>query len=178
MDDQLKLGRRGFDQAERQLLEEIQKNGDPLVPLGNLLNWAYAIDQSYKDRIADGENELVQLFKADTVGETYNGFRAARASVAHNLSLVADLITRPTPRVVQPSGVGRRGGSVITMPPVVSEWVWTETPAIPPNNKGLPSYQGIWPENQSLAAYRRCGSSLKFALPIYLLRSRSRCNGR
>jgi hypothetical protein len=119
----------------------IQKNGDPSVPLGNLLNWAYAIDQSYKDRIADGEKELVQLFKADTVGETYNGFRAARASVSHNLSLVADLVTRPTPRVVQSSGAGRRRGSVIIMPPVVSEWLWTQTPAIPPNNKGLPSYQ-------------------------------------
>ena len=33
MDDRLKLGWRGFEQAERQLLDEIQKNGDPLVPL-------------------------------------------------------------------------------------------------------------------------------------------------
>ncbi len=79
----MKLGWRGFDQAERQLLDEIQESGDPLVPLAHLMEWAYAIDQWYTARIADGQNELVRLFGADTVGETYNGFRAARASVAH-----------------------------------------------------------------------------------------------
>jgi hypothetical protein len=73
MDDRLRLGWRGFEQAERELLDEIQKNGDPLVPLANLLQWAYAIDQWYKNRTADGENELVQLFGQDVVGETYNG---------------------------------------------------------------------------------------------------------
>jgi hypothetical protein len=108
MDDQLKLGWRGFDQAEQQLLNEIRKNGDPLVPLGNLMNWAYAIDQTYMDRIADGKKELDQLLRADA-SEVYNGFRAARASVAHDLSLIGDLVTRPTPRVVQASGTGRRG---------------------------------------------------------------------
>ena len=87
--------------ARRAGLDEIQKNGDPLVPLANLLQWAYSIDQWHKNGIADGDNELIQLFGADTVGETYNGFRAARMSVAHNLSLVADLVTRPVPRVVQ-----------------------------------------------------------------------------
>jgi hypothetical protein len=141
MDDRPKLGWQGFEQAERQLLDEIQNDGNPLVPLANLMQWAYAIDQWYRNRIADGEDELRQLFGADTVGETYNGFRAARASVAHDLSLVADFVTRPTPRVVQASGAGRRGGSVIVTPPVVSEWLWTQTPAIPPNSKGLPSYQ-------------------------------------
>src|SRR5215218_8443754 len=138
MDNRLKLGWQGFEQAERQLLDEIQKNGDPLVPLANLLQWAYAIDQWHKNRIADGENELVQLFGQDVVGETYNGFRAARASVAHDLSLVAGLVNRVNPRVVQVSGAGR---AQIIMPPVISEWQWTQTPAIPPKNKGLPSYR-------------------------------------
>jgi hypothetical protein len=138
MDDRLRLGWRGFEQAERELLDEIQKNGDPLVPLANLLQCAYAIDQWYKNRIADGETELVQLFGQDVVGETYNGFRAARASVAHDLSLVAGLVNRVNPRVVQVSGAGR---AQIIMPPVTSEWQWTQTPAIPPKNKGLPSYR-------------------------------------
>jgi hypothetical protein len=142
MDDRLKLGWRGFEQAERQLLDEIQKSGDPLVPLAHLMQWAYAIDQWYTACIADGKNELVRLFGADTVGETYNGFRAARASVAHDLSLVADLVTRPLPRILQAGGGGRRGGrSVIIRPSAVSEWLWTQAPAIPPNNKGLPFYQ-------------------------------------
>jgi hypothetical protein len=142
MDEQLKLGWKGFEQAERQLLEEIQKNGDPLVPLANLMQWAYSIDQWHKNAIADGENEVIQLFGADMVGETYNGFRAARMSVAHNLSLVADLVTRPVPRVVQAGGVSRRGGrSVIISPITLSEWLWTQTPAIPSSNKGLPSYK-------------------------------------
>jgi len=142
MDDQLKLGWQGFEQAERQLLDEIQKNGDPLVPLANLLQWAYAIDQWHKNRIADGEHELVQLFGADTVGETYNGFRAARMSVAHDLSLIAALVTRPRPRILQARGGSRRGGSVILSGATsVEEWLWTEAPAIPPTNKGLPSYQ-------------------------------------
>jgi hypothetical protein len=142
MDEQLKLGWRGFEQAEQQLLDEIQKNGDPLVPLANLMQWAYSIDQWYRNCIADGENELIRLFGADTVGETYNGFRAARTSVAHNLSLVADLVTRPLPRVLQAGGGGRRGGrSIIIRPTAVSEWLWTQTPAIPPSNKALPSYK-------------------------------------
>jgi hypothetical protein len=109
MNDELKLGWRGLDQAERQLLDEIQRNGDPLVPIGNLMNWAYAIDQTYKDRIAGGQKEIDLLFRADTIGEVYNGFRAARASVAHNLSLVGDLVTRPSARVLQPRRAGRRG---------------------------------------------------------------------
>jgi hypothetical protein len=138
MDDRLRLGWRGFEQAERQLLDEIQKNGDPLVPLANLLQWAYAIDQWHERRIADGKNELVQLFGQDTVGETYNGFRAARASVAHDLSLVAGLVDRVNPRVVQVSGAGR--AQIIT-PPVTSEWQWTRTPDMSPKDKGLPSYQ-------------------------------------
>ena len=96
------LGWRGFEQAEHQLIDEIQKNGDPLVPLANLLQWAYAIDQWYKNRIADGEKELLRLFGMDSVGEAYNGFRAARRSVAHDLSLVADLVTRPTLRFARP----------------------------------------------------------------------------
>jgi hypothetical protein len=142
MDEQLRLGWRGFEQAERQLLEEIQKNGDPLVPLANLMQWAYSIDQWHKSRIADGEKELFRLFGADTVGETYNGFRAARMSVAHNLSLVADLVTRHVPRVVQAGGVSRRGGrSQIISPSPISEWLWAQTPAIPSSNKGLPSYK-------------------------------------
>jgi hypothetical protein len=137
MDDRLKLGWRGFEQAERQFIDELQKNGDPLVPLANLLQWAYAIDQWHKNRIADGENELVQLFGQDVVGETYNGFRAARASVAHDLTLVAGLVDRVNPRVVQVSGAG--SAQVVT-PPVTSEWQWTRTPNIPRGNKSLPPY--------------------------------------
>jgi hypothetical protein len=110
---------------------ENQKNGDPLVPLANLLQWPYAIDQWHKNRIADGENELVQLFGQDVVGETYNGYRAARMSVAHDLSLVAGLVDRVNPRVVQVSSAGR--AQIIT-PPVTSVWQWTQTPTIPPNN--------------------------------------------
>ena len=70
MDEQLKLGWKGFEQAEQQLLEEIQTNGNPLVPLANLMQWAYSIDQWHRNGIADGENEPIQLFGADTVGET------------------------------------------------------------------------------------------------------------
>jgi hypothetical protein len=68
MDDRLMLGWRGFEQAEHQLIDEIRKNEDPLVPLANLLQWAYAIDQWYKNRIADGEKELLRLFGMDSVG--------------------------------------------------------------------------------------------------------------
>src|SRR6266542_476341 len=91
MDERLQLGWRGFEQAERQLREGIQNNEDPLVPLGHLMQWAYAIDQWYETRILDGKKEIEQLSKVDTAGETYNGFRAARNRVAHDLSLVADL---------------------------------------------------------------------------------------
>jgi hypothetical protein len=137
MDDRLTLGWRGFDQAERQLLNEIQKNGDPLVSLGNLLQWAYAIDQWHKQRIVDGEKEILRLFGADMVGETYNGFRAARSRVAHDLSLVGELVVRPVAQVVQARGAG----PMIIMPPVISEWLWNQNPGISPNDKGLPSYQ-------------------------------------
>jgi hypothetical protein len=140
MDDRLMLGWRGFEQAEHQLIDEIRKNEDPLVPLANLLQWAYAIDQWYKNRIADGEKELLRLFGMDSVGETYNGFRAARRSVAHDLSLVADLVTRPNPQIRQARGAGNWGSRILG-PPVVSEWLWTQTPDIPANNRGLPSYK-------------------------------------
>jgi hypothetical protein len=142
MDDQLRLGWRGFDKAERELLDEVRSNGDSLVPLGHLLQWAYAIDQWHTKRIDDGPREIIQLFGADIVGETYNGFRAARASVAHDLSLVADLVTRSRPRIIQAGGAGRRAGSVIiTGATSIQEWLWIDTPAISANDKGLPSYQ-------------------------------------
>lgn len=140
MDERLELGWRGFEQAERQLREEIQNNDDPLVPLGNLLQWAYAIDQWHETKILEGKNEIRGLFKG-TVGETYWGFRAARNRVAHDLSLVADLVTTPRPRVMQAGGVSRRAGSVIITPPVVSEWLWTQTPGISKKAEGWPSYK-------------------------------------
>ncbi|SRR6266571_1644835 len=142
MDERLQLGWRGFEQAERQLHEGIQNNEDPLVPLGNLMQWAYAIDQWYETRILDGKKEIEKLSKIDAVGETYNGFRAARNRVAHDLLLVAGLVTTPRPRVLQARGGGRRGGSVIISGAThVEEWLWTQTPGISQRDKGLPFYK-------------------------------------
>jgi hypothetical protein len=56
--------------------------------------------------------------------------------------LVADLVTRPRPQVVQARGVGRRGGSVIISgASYVEEWQWTQRPALLSRNRGLPLYQ-------------------------------------
>ena len=142
MDERLRLGWRGFEQAERQLQEGLRNNEDPLVPLGNIMQWAYAIEQWYETRILDGKKEIEQLWRMDAVGETYSGFRAARNRVAHDLSLVADLVTTPRSRVLQAGGGGRRGGSVIISGATyIEEWLWSQTPGISQKDKGLPFYQ-------------------------------------
>jgi hypothetical protein len=142
MDERLKLGWRGFEQAEQQLREEIHNNEDPLVPLGNLMQWAYALEQWYETRILDGKKEIEQVSTIDTVGETYNGFQAARNRVAHDLLLVADLVTAPRPHILQARGGGRRGGSVIIAGAThIEEWLWIQTPDISHRDKGLPFYR-------------------------------------
>ncbi len=107
-------------------------DGNPLLPLGDVLNWMYSLEEHHRGRL--GNDRYYKVERGGTAdGRTLAALIWARGAFQHKLFAPTDLVmVIPPATKTTRTGGGRRSGSVTITTPALTEYRWVARTTIPP----------------------------------------------